>query len=92
MADLITIDCGGEDPDARIRRQWAESLRQHLAVRGMTRKQFHLALAQRGLEVTPQAVSSWLTGRVSPRPHAQVVIASVLQVPPRSLFALEAVA
>lgn len=84
---MVTYE-GAEDPDERLRRLWAESLAEHLACRGVSRKGLQLALAEVGIDVSVRAVGQWLTGESSPRPHVQAAIAHVLRVPPRSLWPL----
>lgn len=76
------------DPEQRLRNEWAESLRSHMAIKGVSRKQLVHGLAGCGVDVTQQAVGTWLRAEVSPRPHVQAAIAHVLKAPARSLFPL----
>lgn len=78
------------DPDRQRRIEWGSSLEEHLAAARMTRKQLQHAMAERGVEVSLQAISYWITGSKSPRERHQAVIAGVLNVPVRRLFPIEA--
>lgn len=89
MARLLTIGTES-DPAKRLRLEWAESLEEHMAAVGMTRKQLQQALRERGVEVTMQGIGCWLRGETSPRPHHQAALASVFSVPARRLFPIEA--
>lgn len=75
-----------------LRREWAESLRDHLKARGLTRKQFQQLLAEHDLNVTHQAIGSWLRAETMPRLTHQATIARALKVPVRRLFPVEAAA
>lgn len=87
------IQIGNEtDPAKRLRQEWAESLNEHLDASGLSRKQFRQKLEEAGCDVSLQAISFWLRGDWSPKPHHQAAIAAVLRVPVRRLFPIEAVA
>lgn len=77
-------------PAHRIRINWGESLREQLAFLKWTPKQFRHELSLAGLEVSRQAISQWLAGETSPRPHHQAVIASVLRTSVHRLFPVDA--
>lgn len=93
--DATSVLTIGEDPDPdrRIRIAWGESLADFMASNPdvNTRKKLRLALAERGIAVTEQAISYWLNGGTAPRPHTQAVLAGIFRVPVRRLFPLEAV-
>lgn len=72
------------DPAKRIRIQQGKEIRR---IRKMRQMEIHEFAADVG--VTDGAVSQWETGRFSPRPHVQVKIAAVLDVPWSSLFGLD---
>lgn len=85
------ISIGTEpDPAKRLRREWAESLAEHMAAVGMTRKQLQHALTEHGVEVTMQGIGCWLRGETSPRPHHQAALSRIFRVPARRLFPIEA--
>lgn len=77
------------DEDAAIRRRWGKNLGEVMEIAGVSRKQLVVALAEQGVDVTHQAVAQWLSGQTAPRPHAMLLIASIVRVPPRVLFALD---
>jgi transcriptional regulator with XRE-family HTH domain len=86
----VLLIVGSETSHAvALRREWAESLRDHLAAQGMSRKALRLRLAELGVNVTEQAIGCWLRGETSPRPSHQAVLAAVLRVPVRRLFPIE---
>lgn len=87
MSCMVTV-IGQEHPDERIRREWGELLAAHMETLGVSRKELQQRLAAVGVDVTHQAISQWLRGESSPRPHVQAAIAHVLRVPPRSLWPL----
>lgn len=73
-------------PAQRLRLRWAEALRAELDVLGMSRKEFRLALAQVGCEVSRQAVDYWLDGTTAPRAHHQAAIGAVFRKPAHQIF------
>jgi hypothetical protein len=83
----------GVDPSAarRLRKDWAESLAEHMDARRpkMTRKGLRHALAELNVEVTEQAIGCWLRGETSPRPEHQAALATIFSVPVRRLFPIE---
>lgn len=97
---LVTVIDKTTDPAQRLRNEWAASLREHMdgwfdqstAETGMSRKRLQAELANLDIEVSFQAVCSWLTGAYSPRAHHQAAISKVLGVPVRRLFPIEMVA
>lgn len=91
MTQPLTVDTN-LGPAERLRREWADSLAEHLRLRKMSRKEFRNQLEATGCEVSIQAVGQWLRGETSPRPHHQAAIAAVLGVPARRLFPIEAAA
>lgn len=88
MSELIQFD--PTSPGAKLRAEWAKSLADHLRLKGITRKELVALLAERGVDVTVQAVGQWLRAETSPRPHVQGVIAAILKAPVRSVFPIEA--
>lgn len=92
MAEPIRIVVQDNDPARKLRREWGESLTEHLDTLKMSRKAFQHALEREGVKVSHQAISQWLAGETSPRPHYQAVIAAVLQVPVRRLFPIDTAA
>lgn len=79
---------GSEDPDERIRREWAELLTEFLEVAGINRKTLQQRLAAVGVDVTTRAIGQWMTGETSPRPSVQAAIAHVMHVPSRAMWPL----
>jgi transcriptional regulator with XRE-family HTH domain len=79
-------------PEQRLRLEWAGNLKAELNAKKKTPKSFHLELLEAGLDVTVQAVYSWLAGNTSPSPVNQAWIAHVLQAPAHRLFPLPEVA
>lgn len=78
---------GATDPDERIRIEWADSLRGHMAERKLTKEQLRLRLKdEHDIEVSRQTVESWLAGKYAPRPHVQAALGTIFQVPARYLF------
>lgn len=78
------------DPEERLRLTWAQSLREFMTFRGVNPKQLRQRLKEdHGIEVTRQAVESWLAGKTAPRPYYQQAIGSVLDMPARTVFPLE---
>lgn len=91
MAEVITI---GHDPDParRLRKKQGERLR---AIRSGFRHLTMQQVAERmneieGISITQQAISQWENGETTPRPHMQVAICKVLDVPPSSIWNLDA--
>lgn len=85
-----TTYLGGEmTTDQRIRQEWAESLAEHMTHRDMSVKQLVAALAELDVEVTRQAVESWLAGKTSPRPSHQAALGTVFDIPARRMFSIE---
>ena len=86
------------DPEAQLRKQWADSLRTEMAEwydvtsgqRGMTVKQLAQAFEAEGLGVSKAAIYAWLDGQYSPRLTHQRVLAKILGVKVRHLFPLDA--
>lgn len=76
----------GTEPDAakRLRKHRGKLIRDTRNARGMSVEEF----AQQ-LGVTVGAVSHWETGRFTPRPDKQLLIAQVLNVPWSLLFGLD---
>lgn len=80
----------GTDPEERLRLVWAQSLREHMEFRRLTVKQLRLRLAEEhDVDVTRQAIESWLAGKTAPRPYYQQAIGAVLDMPARTVFPLE---
>lgn len=77
------------DPETRLRLEWAQSLRDHMAFRQVTVKELRRRLADLGAAVSRQGIESWLAGKTSPRPHHQQAIGAALDMPARSIFPLE---
>lgn len=88
----IQVVVPDDDPARKLRREWGDSLAEHLDTLKMSRKSFQHALEEAGLKVSHQAISQWIAGETSPRPHYQAVIASVLRVPVRRLFPIDTAA
>ena len=86
----MLIDMGGPTPAAERRRRWASNLTDTLRLQDRTPKQFRIALAEHGLEVSMQCVYQWLRGDTAPSPESQAVIARTLGQPPAVLFPVEA--
>lgn len=80
------------DPSQRLRQEWADSLAEHMEMRGMSRKALVDCLATAGCNVSVQAVGQWLRAETSPRPHHQAALATCLETPVRRLFPIEAAA
>lgn len=74
---------------AVLRHRWAQTLDSLLKSREITRKQFRALLANEGLDVSLQTISNWRTGKNSPKPEHQVVIAKALRVPASFIFSLD---
>jgi hypothetical protein len=93
VADVIRVG-RNPDPDRRIREAWAKSLAKHMTEQRfrvgepMSRKQLQHALAERGIDVTLQAIQQWLAGATAPRPHVMVELGAIFGVPASSLFPL----
>lgn len=91
MTDVLQFG-SPTDPAKKLRREWAESLAEHLETKKISRKDLVARLAVVGCDVSQQAVGQWLRGETSPRPHHQAALAAVLDVPVRRLFPIEAAA
>lgn len=100
---IIEIDTGGDPPptpEQRLRKLWSDNLSTYVGqedperfpFRRHTRKQLVAELAKRGVHVSPQAVSQWLHGQTSPKPHHQAAIAKVIGIPAAMLFPVEGAA
>lgn len=79
------------DPELVLRQKWSESLVDHMKAQQppMTSKALSHALADLGVDVSRQAIESWMKGYTSPRPHHQAALGTVFHVPVRSLFPIE---
>lgn len=75
-----------------LRDEWAANLRDELDAKGLTVKQFHLALVEAGADVSLQAVYQWLSGTSAPSPYNQSFCGHVLRAPAHRLFPLPKVA
>jgi transcriptional regulator with XRE-family HTH domain len=81
----MVIQFGKEpDPGIRIRKAQGKEIRRIRTMRGIEVHEFATAVG-----VTDGAVSQWETGRYTPRPHIQVKIARVLDVPWSIVFSLD---
>lgn len=80
------------DPAKRMRREWADSLADSMALREMSRKDLKRRLAELGVNVSVQAIGQWLRGETMPKVTNQGAIAAVLGQPVRRLFPVEAAA
>lgn len=84
------VQLGSEsDPAKRLRSEWSDSLREHLRIAQVSRKELVRRLTEHGCSVSYQAVGQWLRGETSPRPHHQAALAAILRVPVRRLFPIE---
>lgn len=77
---------GDSTPAQRRRRLWAENLRDQLDAQDVKVKQLHRLLLDNGVDVTTQAIYSWLKGDTAPRPETQIVVAQVLRTKASVLF------
>ncbi len=84
-SDVIHLD-GESTPAQRRRRLWAENLRDQMEAQSVSVKQMHRAMLDEGVDVTTQAIYSWLKGDTSPRPETQIVVAQVLRTKASVLF------
>jgi transcriptional regulator with XRE-family HTH domain len=86
------VTFNGPDSNKALRVEWGRNLAEHLAMKGWNRKQLQTELTSIGYPVTHQAISSWISGKTSPRPVMQAAVAKVLGVPHRSIFTAPTVA
>ena len=85
MFRMVRIE--GTLTDAQRRRiRWGENLTAQLAACDLTVKQLHRALLDRGVDVSTQAIYSWLKGDTAPKPETQAAIADVLRTRAHLLF------
>lgn len=73
-------------PAQRRRKRWGENLSAQLEASGLTVKEFHRLLLAQDVDVSTQAIYSWLKGDTAPRPESQAVIAQVLSTRAHLLF------
>lgn len=78
-----------ETPQARLRRQWSERLREQMATLDVSQKQLRQVLHDAGCAVSRQTVNMWVNGTTAPAPHHQVAIAKALSTTTRALFPVE---
>lgn len=91
MASVVTV---GHDPDParRLRKKQGARLREirteyrHLTMQQVADRMNDLE----GITITQQAISQWENGETTPRPHLKVAICKVLDVPPSSIWNLDA--
>ncbi len=87
---VIHIEGAQLTPAQKRRIQWGHNLRDHLDAHKLTVKQFHRRLLEQGLDVSTQAIYSWLKGDTAPRPEAQAIIAQALSTRSHLLFPVAA--
>lgn len=74
----------------RLRAEWAASLKEHMKLKRLGRKELRKRLEEIGWPVSRQTIDMWLGGKTAPAPHHQAVLAAVLETPVRYLFPIEA--
>lgn len=77
---------GNLTPAQRRRIRWGENLAAQLEMNDLTVKQLHRCLLDRDVDVSTQAIYSWLKGDTAPRPETQAVLAEVLRTRAHLLF------
>ncbi len=82
----VAVVTDDKSPAERRRTQWGENLAEHLTARNLTVKTFHRALLEENVDISTQAIYSWLKGDTAPRPETQVAIAKILFTRPHILF------
>jgi transcriptional regulator with XRE-family HTH domain len=76
--------------DARdVRRAQGRRIRRARNDADLTLVELVRLLAERGVTVTPQAVSSWERGETSPRLWTRDILCAVLDVNPHDVFGVE---
>lgn len=93
MLGRIQTEEPAGDLDELIRRDWGRSIEEFMRAHhdprtreAMSRKEFQRRLALEGVEVTQQAISSWIAGKSAPRPSVQLAIAKVFRAPHHRVF------
>jgi DNA-binding XRE family transcriptional regulator len=81
---------GDMTPAKRRRLRWGQNLDTQMKANGFKVKQLHRALLEHDVDVSTQAIYSWLKGETAPRPETQAVIAEVLRTRAHLLFPAEA--
>lgn len=89
METTATYIGGQTSFEDRLRHEWCESLKEHMAALGYGKHDLMRELKALGYEVSRQTVENWMNGVVSPRPLYQAALGTILNTPARRLFPIE---